>query len=259
MGVRARLRTLSFWLNLALFLVSAYLAVAVVLSDHDIPSKNAWKPWQPLFLSLVAAGIYVAFVAFYEYFRTQGAAESQRINDVNRACQLIAWRIIDKCGELASAKLTVGVWLINKDGTFDRRMRFLLPAERPTSAIVWRRGIGVVGSLWDSQDADCLEKLVSRNAKSSGDFEKLSPEDRLGLTYAQWKSVENYTGVVAVKLVHDTGASKKLLGFLVIDYCGYLRKVNDHEDVLDSVAKILRGDDLRQLRGSLVGLLRKGA
>jgi hypothetical protein len=256
MRVRARLRTLSFWLNFVLFLVAAYLVVAVGLSDHDVPSKNAWMPWRLPFLSLVAAGIYVAFVAFYEYLRAQSAAVSQRTNDVNRTCQLIAWRIIETCKELDPAKLTVGVWLTNKDGTFDRGMRFLLPAERPTSAIVWRRGIGVVGSLWGSEDGDRLEKLVSRNEMSADDFGKLSMEDRLGLTHAQWKNVRGYTGVVAVKLMQDTGTSKKLLGFLVIDYRGNLKKIDDH-DILDTVATALQEEDLLQLRGSLVQLLKE--
>lgn len=259
-NLRARLRTLSFWLNFVLFLVSAYLAGAVVLSDHDVPSKSAWEPWRPLFLSLVVAGIYVAGFAFYQYLRTQEAEESERIKDGNLICQQIAWHIISDCGGLEPAKLTVGVWLTKKKGTFDRRTRFLLPALRPSSPIHWRRGVGVVGSLWDSTDEpDRLEKLTPRNVMNASSFEQLPEADQLGLSYAQWQSVQDYTGVVAVKLVHDTGASKKLLGFLVIDYRGVLTPDTHGHDVLDSVAEAIRGENVRQLRGSLVNLLRKRA
>src|SRR5438094_778082 len=96
-GVLARLRTLRFWLNLGLFLVACYLAVATNLSSKKVPSEDAWLPWQPLFWSLLAAGFYVAFVAFYNYMRTQGAAEKERKTDVNIVCQKIAWHVIDRC------------------------------------------------------------------------------------------------------------------------------------------------------------------
>jgi hypothetical protein len=257
-GVGARLGTLRFWLNLVLFLVSAYLAVAVRLSGQDVPSKDAWKPWQPLFVSIVVAGLYVAFFAFYEYLRAQGAAERERNTDVNRVCQQIAWRIISQCPRLDPAKLTVGVWLTKKD-SFDRRIRFLLPARRPSSEISWRRGLGVVGSLWASGEPDRLEKLTARNAMSPQDFQRQPVADRLGLDYPQWQSVKAYTGVVAVKLVHDTGASKKLLGFLVIDYRGPLQPDHDGNDVVDCIAQALRGDDVSELRASLVTLLGKRA
>jgi hypothetical protein len=206
-----------------------------------------------------ASGIYVACFAFYEYFRTQKAIGRERDTDVNRICQQIAWRIISECQQLDPAKLTVGVWLTKKNGTFDRRMRFLLPALRPSSAILWRRGVGVVGSLWASADEPGrLEKLATRNAMSPSSFEQLPEADRLGLTHAQWQSVKNYTGVVAVRLVHDTGASKKLLGFLVVDYRGVLMQVTDGHDVLDSVDQAISGDNVSELRGALVDLLRKG-
>lgn len=257
-GLRARLGTLSFWLNLVLFLVTAYLAVAVVLSDHDVPSKNAWKPWQLPFLTLVVAGIYVAGFAFYQYLRTQRAAESERDTDGNLMCQQVAWRIISECQQLDPAKLTVGVWLTKKNGTFDRRMRFLLPGLRPSSSILWCRGVGVVGSLWASTDEPArLEKLTPRNAMSASTFEQLPETDRLGLTHAQWQSVKDYTGVVAVKLVHDTGASKKLLGFLVVDYRGVLTQDTYGHDVLDCIVEAIGGENVRGLRGALVDLLRK--
>jgi hypothetical protein len=259
-GVRARLWTLSFWLNLVLFLVSAYLAVAVVLSDHDVPSKDAWRPWHLPFLSLVVAGVYVAGFTFYEYFRTQKAADSQLDKDVSCACQVIAWRVIGGCEKLDPAKLAVGVWLARRRGSFDdRRMRFLLPTQRPTSTIAWRRGVGVVGSLWASPDESaCLEKLVTRNAMTAEDFAKLPPADRLGLTYVQWQNVKNYTGVVAVKLIDGASKKKKLLGFLVIDYSGSLAPITDGHDILDSIGDILEGDQVRQYRGALVDLLKKG-
>jgi hypothetical protein len=254
------MRTLSFWLNLVLFLVSAYLAVAVLLSDHDVPSKNAWKPWQPLFWSVVVAGIYVAGFAFYQYLQTQRAGERERDTYGNLICQKIAWRIIDECKQLDPAKLTVGVWLTKKNGTFDRRMRFLLPGLRPSSSIFWHSGVGVAGSLWTSEDEpDRLERLTTRNAMSANSFEKLPEADRLGLTHAKWQSVKDYTGVVAVKIVHDTGASKKLLGFLVIDYRGALARNAQGQDVMDSIDESIRGQNIGELRGSLVNLLRKTA
>jgi hypothetical protein len=255
---RARLRTLSFWLNLVLFLVSVYLAVAVVLSDHDVPTDNAWKPWRPLFLSLVAGGIYVAGFAFYEYLRAQRAADRVRVTDGSIMCQKIACRIISGCRQLDPAELAVGVWLTKKDGTFDRRMRFLLPASRPLSPILWHRGVGVVGSLWASDDEpDCLEKLTLRNEMNAISFGQLPEADRLGLSHAQWQSVKGYTGVVAVKLVGDAGGSKKLLGFLVIDYRGALTPDADGRDVLDSVDQAMRDKSVSELRGGLVDLLRE--
>src|SRR5689334_1851658 len=112
-GVLARLGTLRFWLNLGLLLAASYLAVATNLSAKKVPSEHAWLPWKPLFWSLVAAGVYVAVVAFYNYMRTQGAAEKDRKTDVNIVCQKIAWHIIDRCkgSGLDPGLLTVGVWL----------------------------------------------------------------------------------------------------------------------------------------------------
>ena len=259
-GVRARLASLDFWLHLVLFGVSVWLVVANQLSRSEVPSKAAWEPGKPLFLTVVAAGIYVAGFALYKYFDARRTAESERQTDVIRFCQQVAWRVTKACEQVDPTKLTVGFWLCQKSGSFDCRMRLLLPANRPSSEVVWRRGVGVAGSLWDTVgEPDRLEKLTVRNAMDSAAFGRLPKKEQLGLSHILWKSVSAYTGVVAVKLVHDTGATKKLLGFLVIDYRGDLVTGADGLDALDCIGEAVRDDDVAELRGGLVTRLARRA
>lgn len=256
MEARLRLPSLDLVLQLGLFAASVWLVIASELSRSDLPSKTAWKPGEPLFYSVIGAGVYVAGVAFYTYVLTRKSARSKREADISRICQRIAWQIVKASRQVDPTKLAVGIWLCRQKGGFDRRFRFLLAGERPSSPITWRHGLGVAGSLWAStEEPDRLEKLTVRNGLDSTAFGQLPEEERLGLSFLQWKSVSKYTGVIAVKLVHDTGTKKKLVGFLVIDYRGGLTRSGNGLDELDCIGKAVGNDDVAELRGGLVTLL----
>lgn len=138
--------------------------------------------------------------------------------------------VADACHEIAINDVAASVWLCRADESFDRRCRFFLPHLRKSSGIAWRKGKGVAGMAW-ATNRDLLSDLrpLRRSLDELGDegFDALPPEERHGMTAAEFRSAHRYTGICAIRLF-STDPSPTLLAIFVIDYMG--------EDHFDCVA-----------------------
>jgi hypothetical protein len=134
------------------------------------------------------------------------------------------------------------MWRCRDDESFDFVARFLLRGGRRPCGVAWRRGKGVAGWLWDHgvEKKAAYEKLVNRNRMRQATFEGLPAEERLGLSWAEWRSASEFTGVIAVRQGGGLGA--RPLGFLVVDYTGDLTKYAGVPDQIDEMNTALKTD-----------------
>lgn len=213
-----------------LFVVAAvlgsYLAVASALRGAKYPNEAIWLPWEPLFIAMLVAGVFVPVYAFYKaldaYFLTADQGQAKLQNDLELVCQRTVAAVADSCVQVTVNDLSTQVWLCKRDGTFDRRACFMLPETRPRSGIEWRKGKGIAGSAWQSEvavSADLSALKQQLNELGDATFDHLPPGQRYGMTAAEVRKTEGYTGICAIPLFSQTN-SPRLLGIFVIDYTG---------------------------------------
>lgn len=219
-------------------ILATYLAGANVLRSATWPDEATWAPWSPGFVAILVAALYVPVYALYKALDAhyeageRQEAESARtkataLRDLDLTCQQVVAEVGSACQQVDVNDVAASVWLSREDGTFDRESRFFLPYLRKSSGIVWRQGKGVAGMAWATNRdlrAD-LRPLRNRLADMGpAAFNRLPPEERHGMTAAEFESAERYTGICAIRLF-STDPARTLLGIFVIDYMG-----SDHFD-----------------------------
>jgi hypothetical protein len=261
-SILARLRKVDVALNAIGLLLGIFLAAATLLKAADWPEKQSWQPWTGLFIVLLCAAVYVPLFGFYKYLDTRQAREEVWLRDVNTTCQEITYEIGRHCPTVTVGDVAVSFWRCLSDGTFDRRGRFLLAGTRQMSGVAWRRGRGVAGWLWDhleeggvTHKLERVNRMVQqRNGMGKEEFNQLPYDERLGLTYHEWRALSRYTGVVAVP---EYQGENQLVGILVVDYVGHLRGDDVWGDQIDQIERAVRNDaDIAKLRGTLVERLK---
>jgi hypothetical protein len=117
--------------------------------------------------------------------------------------------------------LAACVWICRDDDTFDEVARFYLPYERPALGVRWHKGKGVAGWGWATNEDlfSDLRPLIAKLELGAEAFDRLPESVRFGLSAAELKSTQEYTGVVAIRLFSTDGKAR-LLGMLILDYVG---------------------------------------
>jgi len=203
-----------------------YLAVASALRGAKYPSEEIWLPWEPLFIAMLAAGVFVPLYAFYKaldaYLLQADQSHVKLQNDLELVCQRTVAAIADGCSQVTVNDLSAQVWLCKKDNTFDRRACFMLPEARPRSGIQWHKGKGIAGTAWESEalviaDLGPLKKQLQELGDKQ--FDALPGSQRYGMTAAEVKKTAGYAGICAIPLFSQ-GSKPRILGVFVIDYMG---------------------------------------
>ena len=68
-------------------------------------------------------------------------------------------------------ELHARVWICRDDDSFDRRARFFVPQDRPSSGIPWKKGKGVAGMAWKADEhlrSDLQPCTQARPARAGG-------------------------------------------------------------------------------------------
>lgn len=239
-GLCAGIRRHEVPVTVAATVLGVYLAVANVLIAAKRPSAGFWMPWKIAFIFLLVAAIGVPLYALYKsldvYFerqvheravQQQALAEQERKRaaldrDLVLFSQQIVAEIADDCYTIRLTDLAAQVWICRADETFDRRARFFLPHERPSSGVQWKKGKGVAGFAWltgRSLAADLKELNARREELGPLEFDALPADERFGITAAELEATSRYTGIVALPLF-STVAPATVLAIFSLDYTG---------------------------------------
>lgn len=144
----------------AAILCTGLFAVGTLARSVEIPTKQVWAGGSLLTWLLVGTGVVTAIWQMYVH---RDRRRRQQKAALAEACQRIAAHVDEKCPTLALRDVGVHVWLIGGpayDLRLQRGAQFLLQ-ERQPSAVVWRKGKGVM---------DVLGESSSRHRRSCGAF-----------------------------------------------------------------------------------------
>ena len=98
----------------------------------------------------------------------------------------------------------------------ERRATFI-PQDRPSSAITWRKGKGVLGQVWVRDDwilAD-LEPLAS--ASTEREFYEIPREHRFLFTWQEARATARYKAILAWPLHGGAENARRVIGCLSVD------------------------------------------
>lgn len=228
MAILRKLRDSVKKFEVPLFIIAVvlgtFLAIASALRGAKYPNEAIWLPWEPLFVAMLVAGVFVPVYAFYKaldaYLLSADEGQAKLQSDLELVCQRTVAAIADACAHVTVNDLSAQVWLCKEDDTFDRRACFMLPEARPRSGIKWRKGKGIAGTAWESETVVSADlQSLGGELKKLGDtkFDELPASKRYGMTAAEVRKTADYAGICAVPLFSQ-GEEPRILGVFVIDY-----------------------------------------
>jgi hypothetical protein len=191
-------------------------AAVILAAAHsaDFPHESDWTDGHVLpIIQIVAIVLWVVS----QIAQAVQGRRSRRNVKLEDACRDVAAFIDESCPRLPLSHVGVHIWEVPMlRGNLRRSASFLLIGNRARSGIHWTKGKGVVGYAWEHKVAltKDLEEVRSR-AKSPEQFAALPEDDRLGLSWDEFRSTPRYRAVYARPLYSREGRGVK--GVIAID------------------------------------------
>jgi hypothetical protein len=215
--VRSRLARLLRPGSLVILIAASLFATGALMKQTEFPNESLWEPGTPMTRALVGCGAiaYAGSLLVIIGFRRLTQA-SDREAQLYRICRDVAV-LVEETTHLSRDVVGVHVWEVaGMPGVrrLERRATFV-PGERQPTAITWRKGKGVIGRCWESDNrilAD-LEAL----AVPEDEFNALRPEERFFFSWEEYRSTEHYKAVLALPLHGGPENARRVVGCLSID------------------------------------------
>ena len=157
-------------------------------------------------------------------------AERRRQNDELLKSLLTA---VHQATGLNPVTLGSSVWLVPPDpaGPALQRLTNYQFHSRQSTRIAWTKGKGTIGQCWESE-VELVTNPGSWRDLQRGDFEALTEDKRLGMSWQEYQATAAYSAVWAVPLKDHEG---RLRGVLSVD-------CDDPSDGVSGLLKIAKDD-----------------
>jgi hypothetical protein len=197
-------------------LLSGGLALA---HSDEWPAGNAWSKGHPLLLAQLVVFVLLGLTQLAILI---AGRRGERDKGLEESCQLVAAYIDEQCAEVQLRNVGVHVWTVAGPPLaryLKRSSSFLLAGDRERSGITWVKGKGVVGAAWEdgttvTRDIDAIRAKASSRAT----YEALLIEERMNLTWEEFRRTPYYRAVSAIPLYRRAGGGSQLRGVLAIDF-----------------------------------------
>jgi hypothetical protein len=206
------------WADVAVLAYALLAAALAFAHSSEWPSAADWSKGHAW---LIAQFVVFALLALTQLVVLVSARRSQRSKKLEEACQLVAGYVDDHCPEVKLRHVGIHVWVV-AGPPFARYLRrsgsFLLAGERERSGIVWVKGKGVVGEVWEegvpvTRDIDAIRaRAASRDA-----YESLGREDKMGLDWEEFNRTPAYRAVAGIPLYRRAGSGSGIRAVLAVD------------------------------------------
>jgi len=203
-----------------IFVAASLFAAGALMKEAEFPRKGVWDSGSPALYAVVGFGLvtYLGYVLVIWGYRGSLRSKDEE-GQLYRACRDIA-SLVERLTSLHRDNIAVHVWAVRGVRgvkRLERRATFV-PGDRPSTAIVWRKGKGAIGQCWARDEwvrAD-LEELQAL-APTEQDFYALPREERFFLTWPELRSTEHYKAILAWPLHGGPEAAPGVVGCLSID------------------------------------------
>jgi hypothetical protein len=205
----------------SLLSAAAFLLLSVLMA-LKVPSDSFWSTARPdwvtaLFIVVAVGSSTLPFEVIY--LRAQLVDRRTRLR-LSAYARLMFIEAMERRPSLALT-LSVHVWRTKRHlltGTIqmERIITFRL-VERPYSEVQWFEGKGVIGKCWKLRqallvDLRPLHATVAEGGETA--FRSLSPQDRFGLGWDDYRMTKDYTAIYASPLLSHKG---KVIGCVTVD------------------------------------------
>lgn len=199
---------MAFWIAV---LIAPTYSILEVLRQRQIPDAAFWTtgPGHEYRLVLAAAGVIsVIYVTVESLMQRRRLADNDRVRAVEELTQSLLLNF-HEASKIPITALIAHVWKENRglvrDGTLKRIAIKKLDSRIPVSGVTWTRKKGALGRAWEVRDSFTLDLEpvhvlfdAGRNAFNTAD-----PDDRLHLTYDEFRKVRHYRSVYVAPLFNQ--------------------------------------------------------
>ncbi|MGH8775777.1 MAG: hypothetical protein ACRDWI_11570 [Jiangellaceae bacterium] len=214
--------TLRFWWRVAAAAVAAVAGLGLGLQE-----TGAWSPPRELTVSLVVAGVLVAFVTATEAAidqRRRGRAAELR-EQARAVLSPLLLELEEATGinarqlGVAAYRISTPPWPLGKP-RLERMLRLQLLI-RVSSGIAWRPGVGVIGQCVQRGE-DVVENLAALDEQLADvprhDWASLGDDLTYGFSYEQFQGVRGKYGVVlASPMIKEAPLGSRVIGCVSVD------------------------------------------
>lgn len=232
----------------AAILCTGLFAVGTLARSAEIPTKEIWARGSISTWLLVGTGLVTAV---WQMYVNRDRKRRQQQAALAEACQRIAAHVDEKCPGLGLRDVGVHIWSIGgpaSDLRLKRRATFLL-RERQPSAIVWRKGKGVIGTCWEKKAPLIVDRMAhfAHKASAKQRFCSLPGPERFNLEWDEFERTRHYKAIWAAPLF-DRTSDPQVRGVVSID----VQASGQYEALLQAT----QGDrDLQAILGICEGAL----
>lgn len=215
-------RSVRFWWRVTAAAVAAAAGFGLGLEQAGV-----WTPSPRLVVTLVGAGVLVAFItateAAYDHHR-RGRVEE--IREQARAVLSPLLLELEETTGISTREIGLAAYRMRRPvlpfrvPRLERLIRMQLVI-RVTSGIAWRRGVGVIGQCVE-RGVDVVEDLAALDEQladvSPDEWDELGRDLTYGFTYDEYLRVRGKYGVVlATPMIQETPLGSRVVGCLAVD------------------------------------------
>jgi hypothetical protein len=178
-------------------------ATLLILGKAGVPDGAWWdKPTDPPVIVTVLLLVVGLVYNLYDAWTKQREPDDIRVGALRDACRRSIVPISDALPDVSLRKLGVHIWLVRrKKDRLERLVKYTMELERQPTPMVWSRGKGMIGLAWDHDERVARDLSVPVELAENPDaFAQLAPDERLGMTDAEWRRARRYRVVLAVPL-----------------------------------------------------------
>ncbi len=211
-----------FWWRVAAAGVAAIAGLGLGLHE-----TGAWTPPQWLIVTLIVAGVLVAFVTAAEAAIDQ--RRHGRANELREQARAVLSPLlleIEEATGINARQLGVSAYRVRRrlwpfsQARLERLLRLQLLI-RVSSGIAWRPGVGVIGQCVQRGE-DIVENLAALDEQLSDvprhEWASLGDDLTYGFTYEEFLRVRGKYGVVlASPMIKETPLGSRVIGCVAVD------------------------------------------
>lgn len=240
-----KLRGAAAYLQLLRALLVVAAGAYVALGRYElVPRKHRLEVAGEVLIVVVAA--LSSLKEAVDQFRGPRIAKSRE--DMRVLASGLAWTVHDITG-CEVRDMGVGIWVVKRrwprfwEHHLERQIRERVSNEVAPSDVVWTKGKGVIGRVWECGRGEVADVApIDRKHLQSGpeQWARARSATRMGMSYTDYTQTRGKYGTIIAMPIRSDGTLGSVIGVVAVDAPGGYKDHFDNPKVREAVATAAR-------------------